>query len=42
MKTKEEIIQIIKKYEDQLSDGFYFYSDESQTLSKIADEILEA
>jgi hypothetical protein len=38
---KEKIVEILERYEDYLSDGYVFYSDDVQaTLLIIADEII--
>ena len=43
MSLKDDIIKILKEHEDDLSDGYgYYSSDVNETLGKIADEILKS
>ena len=43
MSLKDDIIGILKEHEDELSDGYGYYSSNvNETLGKIAEEILKS
>jgi len=41
MITKRKIINILKKYEDKLSDGFRYYSDNDEGIKVVAEAIMK-